>query len=152
MLINPTTEKRYLTVYNALLSESCITDVVLHRMLLHGLSILNQKPWSSKKLHVMELQSQTHLLPAKVTLGTMSFPIYSSNLSDITMSYWGCLLQSTSCGYHSHVYPYIYIYTLTKTFDFFCSVSDLLDFISPDQDSKGGDAQRKRRAKVIILT
>lgn len=28
------------------------------------------------------------------------------------------------------------------------SVSDLLDFISPDQDSKGGDALRKRRAKV----
>ncbi|KAL8123052.1 hypothetical protein AgCh_011144 [Apium graveolens] len=28
------------------------------------------------------------------------------------------------------------------------SVSDLLDFISPDQDSKGGDAHRKRRAKV----
>lgn len=28
------------------------------------------------------------------------------------------------------------------------SVSDLLDFISPNQDSKGGDAQRKRRAKV----
>ncbi|KAI3759626.1 hypothetical protein L6452_07572 [Arctium lappa] len=28
------------------------------------------------------------------------------------------------------------------------SVSDLLDFISPDQDSKGGDAQRKRRAKA----
>nr|XP_043615358.1 protein TSS [Erigeron canadensis]XP_043615359.1 protein TSS [Erigeron canadensis] len=28
------------------------------------------------------------------------------------------------------------------------SVSDLLDFISPDQDSKGADAQRKRRAKA----
>ncbi|KAI3521210.1 hypothetical protein L1887_10671 [Cichorium endivia] len=28
------------------------------------------------------------------------------------------------------------------------SVSDLLDFISPDQDSKGGDVQRKRRAKA----
>ncbi|KAM7483616.1 hypothetical protein LguiB_008199 [Lonicera macranthoides] len=28
------------------------------------------------------------------------------------------------------------------------SVSDLLDYISPDQDSKGGEAQRKRRAKV----
>ncbi|XP_076944863.1 protein REDUCED CHLOROPLAST COVERAGE 3-like [Bidens hawaiensis] len=28
------------------------------------------------------------------------------------------------------------------------SVSDLLDFISPDQDSKGGDSQRKRRAKA----
>ncbi|KAA8540510.1 hypothetical protein F0562_024571 [Nyssa sinensis] len=29
------------------------------------------------------------------------------------------------------------------------SVSDLLDYISPDQDSKGGDAQRKRRVKVL---
>ncbi|XP_058226689.1 protein REDUCED CHLOROPLAST COVERAGE 3 [Rhododendron vialii] len=29
------------------------------------------------------------------------------------------------------------------------SVSDLLDYISPDQDSKGGDAQRKRRSKVL---
>ncbi|KAL4584573.1 hypothetical protein LXL04_009176 [Taraxacum kok-saghyz] len=28
------------------------------------------------------------------------------------------------------------------------SVSDLLDFINPDQDSKGADAQRKRRAKA----
>ncbi|XP_071710062.1 protein REDUCED CHLOROPLAST COVERAGE 3 [Rutidosis leptorrhynchoides] len=28
------------------------------------------------------------------------------------------------------------------------SVSDLLDFISPDQDSKGADAQRKRRVKA----
>ncbi|KVI06069.1 Tetratricopeptide-like helical [Cynara cardunculus var. scolymus] len=31
------------------------------------------------------------------------------------------------------------------------SVSDLLDFISPDQDSKGGDAQRKRRAKASAV-
>ena len=32
-----------------------------------------------------------------------------------------------------------------------CSVSDLLDYISPDQDSKGSDSQRKqRRAKVGI--
>lgn len=33
------------------------------------------------------------------------------------------------------------------------SVSDLLDYISPDQDSKGGDAQRKqRRAKVVHVS
>lgn len=34
-------------------------------------------------------------------------------------------------------------------FLFVFSVSDLLDYISPDQDSKGGDAQRKRRSKVM---
>jgi protein TIF31 len=32
------------------------------------------------------------------------------------------------------------------------SVSDLLDYISPDQDSKGGDAQRKRRSKVLQVS
>ncbi|KAA8541942.1 hypothetical protein F0562_023094 [Nyssa sinensis] len=32
------------------------------------------------------------------------------------------------------------------------SVSDLLDYISPDQDSKGGDAQKKRRAKVLQVS
>ncbi|XP_019445087.1 PREDICTED: protein TSS-like [Lupinus angustifolius] len=33
------------------------------------------------------------------------------------------------------------------------SVSDLLDFISPDQDSKGNDAQRKqRRAKIVSVS
>ncbi|PSR89332.1 Protein TSS like [Actinidia chinensis var. chinensis] len=32
------------------------------------------------------------------------------------------------------------------------SVSDLLDYISPDQDSKGGDAQRKRRSKVLPVS
>uniref|UniRef100_A0A5B6ZHU4 Clu domain-containing protein n=2 Tax=Davidia involucrata TaxID=16924 RepID=A0A5B6ZHU4_DAVIN len=32
------------------------------------------------------------------------------------------------------------------------SVSDLLDYISPDQDSKGGDAQRKRRVKVLQVS
>ncbi|KAK1434042.1 hypothetical protein QVD17_10960 [Tagetes erecta] len=31
------------------------------------------------------------------------------------------------------------------------SVSDLLDFISPDQDSKGGDSQRKRRTKASLV-
>ena len=36
------------------------------------------------------------------------------------------------------------IYTL------FYSVSDLLDFISPDQESKAMDAQRKRRTKVLM--
>ncbi|CAA3030338.1 Hypothetical predicted protein [Olea europaea subsp. europaea] len=36
-------------------------------MLLHGLNILNQKLWSSKKQHVMELQNRMHPLPAKVT-------------------------------------------------------------------------------------
>ncbi|KAL0415375.1 UNVERIFIED_CONTAM: protein TSS [Sesamum latifolium] len=30
------------------------------------------------------------------------------------------------------------------------SVSDLLDFISPDQESKAADAQRKRRSKLVI--
>ena len=34
-----------------------------------------------------------------------------------------------------------------------CSVSDLLDYISPDQDSKGSDVQRKqRRAKVLDVS
>ncbi|CAK9164900.1 unnamed protein product [Ilex paraguariensis] len=32
------------------------------------------------------------------------------------------------------------------------SVSDLLDYISPDQESKAGDAQRKRRAKVLMIS
>ena len=46
-------------------------------MLLLGLNILNQKLWSSKKQQEMELQSQTHLLQAKVTLGIdMVFPNY----------------------------------------------------------------------------
>ncbi|KAK4837938.1 hypothetical protein QYF36_009678 [Acer negundo] len=31
------------------------------------------------------------------------------------------------------------------------SVSDLLDYISPDQNSKGSEAQRKRRAKVVQI-
>lgn len=51
--------------------------VVNCRMLLHGLNILNQKLWSSKKQQELELQSQMHPLQAKVTLGIdMVFPNY----------------------------------------------------------------------------
>ena len=74
----------------------------------------------------MELRSQMHPLQVKATLGIdMVFQTY------LVLS---CVIISRH----------------TKTFDpLFCSVSDLLDYISPDQDSKGGDAQRKRRPKVI---
>lgn len=96
------------------------------RMLLHGLNILNQKLQSSKKPQKMELRSQMHPLQAKATLGIdMVFPNYL-------------------------VLCCVTLFLDTKTFDSFCSVSDLLDYISPDQDPKGGDAQRKqRRAKVV---
>ena len=44
----------------------------------------------------------------------------------------------------------LFIFRVQKYLNFLCSVSDLLDFISPEQESKGNDYQRKqRRAKIF---
>lgn len=73
----------------------------------------------------MELQNQMHQLQAKATLGSVM----------VSPDYFGfaCMIVSQE----------------TNFFAIFCSVSDLLDYISSDQDFKRSDVHKKqRRAKV----
>ena len=76
------------------------------------------------------ISSKGHLRYYSVSLISLSFPIcYYPNVPHV-------------CRSMQHK---LFFTHLT-----FFSVSDLLDFISPDQESKGEDSHKKRRAKVII--
>lgn len=76
----------------------------------------------------MVLQNQMHPLQAKVILGTEM--VFTTTLFEQN-GLFGLKLKHMICC---------------------LSVSDLLDYINPDQYAKGRDAQKRRRAKVLTAS
>lgn len=146
-------------------------------MRLHGLSTLSPKLWSSKKLPAMVLQSQMPPSPAKVISGNhynfwekhvklmlrwcvpiqmglsliiilMGFPLvlgmWMQDCPKLKLN--KLILFTLEDTVHLSEFLLIGLYS-------WISVSDLLDYITPDAEMKARDAQRKQaRSKVNANT